>query len=280
MSPRVGVSWMPTAGFRAAVEPVLETIEAVEQTVDQGFEGRLPASAEAVFTAFAEAGQLYGHAVGASVLSAGREDVFDAFLLALRRTRRPWVDLSDHYGFCTAGAQRFGAPLPLPRHPDVLAVGRERLVRLREAAGCPVGLENLALALCAQDALDQGPMVAELLQAVDGFVHLDLHNLWCQLHNFELDADVLLASWPLERVWRVHVSGGSFVDDIRRDTHDHRVPDEVWALLRTVLPRLPACRALILEQLPSALLTEADQQGYREDLALLRAVRDEVCGVG
>ena len=107
-----------------------------------------------------------------------------------------------------------------------------------------------------------------------------MHNLWCQLHNFELDADVLLATWPLDRVWRVHVSGGSFVDDIRRDTHDHRVPEEVWALLRAVLPRLPACRALILEQLPSALLTEADQQGYRDDLALLRAARDEVCRVG
>lgn len=280
MTPRVGVSWMPTAGFRAAVEPALASVETLECTVDHAFDRAPPPSTVAVLDAFGAAGRLHAHAVGASVLSAGREDVFAAFLENLGRHRRPWIDLSDHAGFCAAGPQRFGAPLPLPHHPAVVAVGRERLARLAEVARCPVGLENVALSLCVRDALEQGPLVADVLAAVDGFVHLDLHNLWCQAWNFELDPEVLLATWPLERVWRIHVSGGSFVDGIRRDTHDHRVPDAVWDLLRAVLPRVPSCRALILEQLPSALRTAPEQQGYRDDLALLLRIRDEVCGVG
>jgi uncharacterized protein (UPF0276 family) len=67
---------------------------------------------------------------------------------------------------------------------------------------------------------------------------------------------------------------------VRRDTHDHRVPHEVWALLRRVLPEVPRCRAVILEQLPDALSTAQEQAGFREDFGALRALRDEVCGVG
>ncbi len=278
MSPLVGVSWMPTPGFRAAVEPVLSSIEAVEHTVDAAFGRALPPSTTAVLDAFGAAGRLFGHAVGGSVLSAGRDDVFERFLADLRRARRPWVDLSDHFGFCAGGPFVFGSPLPAPRHPDVVSVGRDRLRRLADAAGCPVGLENLALAFGRRDALDQGALVAELLEEVDGFVHLDLHNLWCQLTNFGLRPDELLATWPLGRVGRIHVSGGSWADGIRRDTHDARVPPEVWGLLREVLPQVPGCRALILEQLPDALRTPEQQAGFRDDLARLRDLRDEVAG--
>jgi uncharacterized protein (UPF0276 family) len=272
----VGVSWMPDPRFRAAIEPALPLVEAVEHTLEHGFGAALPPSTRHVLDVFGPLGRLYGHAVEASVFSADREDRFEAWLDHLRRRRDDVVlaDVSEHYGFCTGGPFASGAPLPLPE----VAVARDRavdrLTRIREALSVPVGLENLALAFSRRQALAQGAFVTEVLDRVDGFVHLDLHNLWCQVRNFGLDPEVLLATWPLDRVWRVHVSGGSDRDGIRRDTHDHRVPEEVWALLAEVLPRLPACRALILEQLPSALGTPAEQEAFRDDLARLHAVRD------
>jgi uncharacterized protein (UPF0276 family) len=45
------------------------------------------------------------------------------------------------------------------------------------------------------------------------------------------------------------VSGGSFVDGVRRDTHDDRVPEPVWELLRAVRARVPACEAVFLERI-------------------------------
>jgi uncharacterized protein (UPF0276 family) len=273
MRPLVGVSWMTTPGFRAAVEPLLAegAIEAVEWTVDAGFGRSIPPSAAAVRRAFGDAGRLYGHGVGYSPLSAGRDDVAERWLARLRADDGRYVRLSEHFGFSTGGDVRFGAPLPVPYRPAFVRVGQERLRRLADAARVPVGLENLALAWSRADALDQGPFVAELLDAVDGYLHLDLHNLWCQVANFDLEPDVLLARWPLDRVRVVHVSGGSWKDGVRRDTHDDRVPEPVWDLLAGVLPRIPGCEAVFVEQIGTAF---ADGAGFAADVRRARAVCD------
>lgn len=265
---------MPDPRFRAAVEPALAAVEAVEHTVDHGFGAALPPSAQHVLATFGPLGRVFGHGVGASAFSADRDDRFAAWLAALDRTRPPIADLSEHYGACTGGPFASGAPLPVPETAEAAANAIARLRRIRAVAGVPVGLENLALAFSRRQALAQGPFVASVLEAVDGFLHLDLHNLWCQVRNFGLDPAALLATWPLGRVRRLHVSGGSDRDGVRRDTHDQRVPEEVWALLAEVLPRVPGCRAVILEQLPGSLEAPAAQEGFRADLARLVAVRD------
>jgi uncharacterized protein (UPF0276 family) len=275
MTPAVGVSWFPDPRFRAAVEPVLSAVEAVEHTVDHGFT-ELPPSARHVLEVFGPLGRVHGHCVGSSPCSADRDDVFERYLEGLRRHRPVMADCSDHYGFATGGPFSSCAPLPVPETAEAVDQLVARLSRVREVVGVPVGLENLALAFSRRQALAQGPFVAAALARVDGFVHLDLHNLWCQVRNFGLEPEELLATWPLDRVWRLHVSGGSDREGVRRDTHDHRVPEAVWSMLATVLPRVPACRAVVLEQLPSALETEEQRTGWRADFARLAAVRDEV----
>lgn len=270
---KVGVSWMTGPGFRSAVEPLLAdgVVDAVEWTVDAGFGRPVPPSARVVLEAFGAAGLLYGHGLGYSPLSAGRDDVAAAWLRSLAADGNRYVRLSEHFGFSTGGEVGFGAPLPVPYDRAAVRVGQERLRRLVDVAGVPVGLENLALAWSRSDALDQGPFVGELLDAVDGYLHLDLHNLWCQVVNFGLDPEVLLARYPLERVRVVHVSGGSWKDGVRRDTHDDRVPDEVWALLRAVLPRISGCEVVFVEQIGTAF---ADGAGFVADFHRAR----EVCG--
>lgn len=275
MRPAVGVSWMPDPRFRAAVEPVLAAVEAVEHTVDHGFRAELPPSARHVLEVFGPLGRLHGHGVESSPFSADRDDRFEAWLASLRRTAGARLaDYSDHYGFCTGGPFVSGAPLPLPERAEAADRAVSRLSRLADALGVPVGLENLALAFSRRQALAQGPFVDAVLRRVDGFVHLDVHNLWCQIRNFDLPAEALLATWPLDRVRRIHVSGGSDREGVRRDTHDHAVPEPVLDLLAAVLPRAPACRAVFLEQMPFALETPAQQEAFRADLLKIAAVRD------
>jgi len=265
---------MPDARFRAAVTPVLGAIEAVEHTVEHGFGGALPPSTRQVLATFGPHGRVLGHAIDASVFSAGRPDRFTAWLAAYADHRPPVAELSEHVGWSTGGPYAAGAPLPVPETAAAHACAVSRLRQIGAVAGVPLGLENLALAFSRRQARAQGPFVGAVLDAVDGFLHLDLHNLWCQVRNFDLDADALLATWPLHRVRRIHVSGGSEVDGLRRDTHDHAVPEPVWDLLAAVLPEVPDCAAVILEQLPSALGTPEAQAAFRDDFARLRAVRD------
>lgn len=103
-----------------------------------------------------------------------------------------------------------------------------------------------------------------------GYLVLDLHNLWCQAVNFEHDPVALMERDPLGRARVVHVSGGSWSASFRRDTHDDRVPPDVFELLGPALQLCPNLQAVILEQLGPTLSDPAAAQGYRDDFMLLR----------
>jgi hypothetical protein len=85
-------------------------------------------------------------------------------LLAMETRRRRYRCVSEHFCFATAGDFVHGAPLPVPLTEKTLALGRARLARMREAAGVPVGLENLAIALGRHDVDAQGQFLDELLR--------------------------------------------------------------------------------------------------------------------
>jgi uncharacterized protein (UPF0276 family) len=79
-----------------------------------------------------------------------------------------------------------GAPLAVPMNSESLYAGKETMKRYAEATQCMVGLENLAFAFSQEDAKRQGDFVDKLIASVDGFLLLDLHNIYCQLENFRL----------------------------------------------------------------------------------------------
>jgi hypothetical protein len=47
-------------------------------------------------------------------------------------------------------------------------------------------LENLALSFSVDDVKHQGEFLEKLVEPVNGFLILDLHNLYCQSHNFDI----------------------------------------------------------------------------------------------
>src|SRR6185295_16105907 len=94
------------------------------------------------------------------------------------------------------------------------------------------------------------------------FIILDLHNIYCQIHNFNIEFDNIIDLFPLHRVREIHISGGSWEDShiipgkkIRRDTHDDSVPEEVFGLLELSIHRCPNLKYVVLEQLSSGLDT-------------------------
>jgi uncharacterized protein (UPF0276 family) len=280
MRPWLGVSLMLEPEFLAASYSLFAagTVEVLEWSFDVGWPpARVPHWASELIDHFSAAGRLLGHGVSYSALSARDHQRQDAWLAEFRReaASRRYVHVSEHFGVARAGDFHRSAPLPTPLCQAALDVGHERLTKLADAARTPVGLENLAFAFSRRDVLDQGPFLQRLLAPVDGFVVLDLHNLYCQMCNFDISFDELLASYPLERVWELHVAGGSWsqpsladTGPVRRDTHDYAVPDEVLALVPQALSACPNVKAIILERLGDTLA--GNEASFRRDFERLR----------
>lgn len=292
-TPWVGLSLMPDEDFREAAYPLFAegVVDAVEWTFDAGWAPSVvPGWAWEIVDFYAAEGRLLGHGVGLSPLSGAWHPRQQAWMECLGEevARRRYVHISEHFGFATAGAFVQGPPMPVPFTAGALRVGRDRLARLAATAGVPVGLENLALAFGPRDVAEQGPFLRELLAPVDGFVVLDLHNLYCQLANFGGDARAAMARYPLERVRELHVSGGSWshpttaagTAPFRRDTHDEAVPGEVAALVPLALSLCPNVRAVVFERLGGTIRTTADAARMRADFHALRAQVREARGGG
>ncbi len=281
MPVHTGLSLMLDDAYRIAVIPLFEEglVDALEWSFDQAWGAReVPGWIPPLLDHYAAAGRLWGHGVTYSAGSADPGTRHDAWLerLAHEIALRPLRGISEHLGFMLAGERIAGAPLPMPDGPGARAVLATNLARIAAVASVPVGIENLALALGPDEPWQQGPMIADVLEATNGYLVLDLHNLWCQLANYELDADTVLATYPLDRVRCIHVSGGSWwpVADggrFRRDTHDAGVPDEVLSLLDRCLPRCPALEVVVVERIGEMLDQPGEAERLRSDFLAVRA---------
>jgi uncharacterized protein (UPF0276 family) len=261
----------------AASYPLLEEarVEAIEWSFDTLFNVKqVPDWFYELLSAFSHSQRLIGHGVFFSLFSGkwlpGQRD----WLKHLKQTAETFRfdHVTEHFGFMTGRDFHHGAPLNIPYTPATLAIGRDRLKRIQDAAQCPVGLENLAFSYSPEEVKRHGYFLEELLEPVNGFIILDLHNLYCQLHNFNMSFEELIGLYPLHRVREIHISGGSWESSmarpdikIRRDTHDGTVPEEVFRLLKTIIPRCPQLKYVVLEQLGSGLKTAKSKTGFYND---------------
>lgn len=252
-----------------------ERVQAIEWSFDALFDyGALPPWFEGLLQAYSNAKRLTGHGVFFSLFSGKWLPEQAQWLEALRETTRrfPLEQVTEHFGFMTGRDFHEGAPLAIPYSGTTLRIGRDRLRRIQDAARCPVGLENLAFAYTIDEVKRHGDFLHELIEPVNGFIILDLHNVYCQLENFNITANELLELYPLNKVREIHISGGSWepVESdpdrrIRRDTHDDAVPAAVFSLLDMAIDRCPECKYVVLEQLGPALKTTASRQQFYAD---------------
>ncbi len=269
--------------FNCVILPLLEAgaVDALEWSFDTVKSiAALPGWTRDLLKEFSRADRLYGHGVYYSLFSGGWYERHDAWFHHLEEVLREYrfCHISEHFGFMSSSNAHEGAPLPVPFCPAALDLGIHRLQMLQAAVDVPIGIENLAFAFSEQDVLKHGLFLKELIEPVNGFILLDLHNIYCQAANFGIDALALIVSYPLERVREIHVSGGSWEDSpystspIRRDTHDHAIPEEIFALLEKTLPLCSHLNVVIVERLGDSFLNEADEALFREDFLRIRQI--------
>jgi len=259
-----------------------EKIEAIEWSFDTLHKVRdIPDWFVELLHTFGNEGRLIGHGVYFSLFSGKWSPEQQRWLDHLRKVSSNFQfdHITEHFGFMTGEDFHKGAPISVPYTEETLNLGIDRLQRIQDACRCPVGLENLAFSYSLEEVQRHGEFLSRLIEPVNGFIILDLHNLYCQLQNFSLDFDNLIRAYPLDRVREIHLSGGSWEPsgmeperNIRRDTHDDAVPDEVFELLKKTLPLCRNLKFVVLEQLGTALHSPESQQQFQQDYEHMQAI--------
>lgn len=259
-----------------------EQIEAVEWSFDALFKNDgLPDWFSDLIQEFSSQNRLIGHGVYFSLFSGKWMPEQQDWLNKLKSlTEKFQFDhITEHFGFMTGANFHKGAPLSIPLTDSTMALGIDRLQRIQDACHCPVGLENLAFSYSLDEVRRQGNFLEKLVEKINGFIILDLHNFYCQIHNFDIDFDTLIDLYPLNRVREIHISGGSWDPQltatgkkVRRDTHDDAVPEEVFKLLSAVIPKCENLKFVVLEQLGTALDTDKKRMDFQNDFLKMDAI--------
>ncbi len=272
-----GVACNLDADILQACYPLFEAskVEAIEWSFDALYNRKnIPDWFLQLLQTFADADRLVGHGVYFSLFSGRWTAEQQAWLKHLSKVAAAFNfnHITEHFGFMTGADFHSGAPLSIPYTNTTLAIGQDRLARIYDGCGKPVGLENLAFSYSLDEVKRHGEFLEKLITPVNGFIILDLHNLYCHLQNFSVSIDEIIKLYPLHKVREVHISGGSWEQSaiengrkVRRDTHDGTVPYEVFIMLEYIIPKCPNLQFVILEQLGTALHTQESREAFATD---------------
>lgn len=259
-----------------------EEVDAIEWSFDTLFQTRvIPEWFTQLLHAYSEGNRLIGHGVFFSLFSGKWTPDQQKWLDRLKKKCEyfNFDHITEHFGFMTGANFHEGAPISLPFNSTTLALGQDRLKRIFNSCGRPVGLENLAFAYSLDEVKRHGDFLQKLIEPVNGFIILDLHNLYCHLHNFDCSFDEIIRLYPLERVREIHISGGSWENSeieptktVRRDTHDDSVPDFVFELLEKSIPLCPNLKYVVLEQIGNGLKSPESQLNFQQDFRRMKTI--------
>lgn len=265
----------------SAALPLLESekVAALEWSFDALFKhSQIPDWFCELLAIYSSHNRLVGHGVFFSLFSGKWLPEQTEWLTQLKKisTEFSFDHITEHFGFMTGKDFHKGAPIGIPYTPTTLSLGIDRLKRIQDACQCPVGLENLAFAYTLDEVKIHGHFLEKLINPVNGFIILDLHNIYCQLCNFDISFEELIGFYPLDKVREIHISGGSWAETsskpqqkIRRDTHDEAVPNEVFGLLKQTLGKCKNLKYVVLEQIGAGLKSLESQELFRQDFEQL-----------
>lgn len=252
----VGVVYAP------ALEPLLEVgqdlIDVIEiEPQPFWFKSRLPGSPyrldQEAFKRFLDYPQRkLVHGVGFPIggTTPLGTDYLPAFVQSIERVSAPWA--SEHLSFnrVNDGNSDFNAGFLLPslQTKESVAVAAANIRQLCDHLPVPFAFETGVNYLQPfPGEMPDGSFFAEVAEAANCGILLDLHNLWTNQQNGRQSVLDALAMMPLERVWEVHLAGGQAFQGYWLDAHSDLVPLPVMELAAQIIPYLPNLKALIFE---------------------------------
>jgi uncharacterized protein len=191
---------------------------------------------------------LIPHGVEMSIGTTGDLDTTYVKSLAefVHSIRAPWF--SDHLSFTKAGEIALGQLTPLFRTREMAKEVAMKAKLLQSEIGLPFLLENITYYFEFKGALTEADFIVDILEQCECGLLLDLTNVLINSLNHNASAFEFLECIPLERVVQIHLSGGKTANRVVVDSHSDAVPNEVFNLLRYVVPRSPALKGVMIER--------------------------------
>ncbi|MET0815411.1 MAG: DUF692 family multinuclear iron-containing protein [Pseudoxanthomonas sp.] len=168
----------------------------------------------------------------------------------------PWA--SEHLSFnavpAPGGRIDSGFLLPPLQTIEGAQQAADNIRATAQALQLPFAVENNVNYLRpVAGELSDGDFIAEVVERADCGIVLDLHNLWVNEKNGRQPVMQALAALPLERVWEIHLAGGTEHRGFLLDAHSGLVDEALMRLSKEIVPALPNLRAIIFEMLPAYL---------------------------
>ena len=247
---RVGLGWRPE--LAAGIFAHLDRIDVVEVLADNYFNA--PRRELDALRALAEQVPVQLHGVGLGLASAYAVDTMRLDKMArLIEHVRP-AGWSEHLAFVRAAGVEIGHLAMPPRTAHTVEQTARNVESARAITGTAPALENIATLFDPpMSTYTEADWSRQILDAARAPMLLDLHNLYANAANAGRDPLADLATFPLERVRCVHLSGGMWISHDggeRRllDDHVHSPPDAVFELLRSLEMQTTASFDVILER--------------------------------
>jgi uncharacterized protein len=190
------------------------------------------------------------HGVG---LSLGSTDPLDAAHLAevarLVRDHEPML-VSEHLSWGSAGGLFTNDLLPMPYTEEALRHMVTRVRQVQDTLGRQILVENVSSYLeFTGSQFTEWDFLIALAHESGCALLLDVNNVYVNAVNHRFDPLTYLNAIPRSAVREMHLAGHSIrrvgTRDIRIDTHDAPVCDDVWALYALALDRFGPVPTLI-----------------------------------
>ena len=182
-------------------------------------------------------------------LSIGGSDPLDTgYLAALKRlaarVQPAWI--SDHLCWTGIDGRNLHDLLPLPYTEEAIAHVAGRVIQAQDCLGRRILLENVSSYVTYTDSrISEWEFLSAVAERADCYILLDVNNVYVSSHNHGFDPLAYLDGVPPGRVRQIHLAGHSHNGSLIVDTHDHPVPDPVWALYAEAVARLGPVSTMI-----------------------------------
>ncbi|QHL91235.1 DUF692 family protein [Sphingomonas changnyeongensis] len=214
------------------------------------------------------------HGVSMSLGSVDGPD--PAYLVRLKRLADEiepiWI--SDHLAWTGIGGISSHDLLPLPYTAEALGIVAANIQRAQDLLGRALLIENPSTYLVfADNEMPEWAFLAALVRMTGCGLLLDVNNIHVSAHNHGFDPADWLDGLPWAAVRQLHLAGPSQgPDGLLIDTHDHPVPEPVWALYAEVRRRAGPVAVMIErdDEIPplGELLAELDRARLPDPMAM------------
>ena len=251
MNDRFGIGWRPE--LAAGILSNLHRIDIVEVIADDYFDST-KAQRRALGTLARQIPvALHGVSLGlASVVEIDKRRLEKTARLIAEVQPEFW---SEHLAFVRGGGIEIGHLAAPPRTEATVEGAAHNLAAAKRIVGSSPLVENIATLIDPPGSkLSEANWTANILDAANGRLLLDLHNLYANAVNFSFDPYTFIDSIPPERVATIHLAGGRWItaksSNERRllDDHLHDVPEPVYELLSYVGEKTSQALTVILER--------------------------------